>query len=794
MNLFKRYGITSSLTRYHGLVLLLLIFSCNQSYSQTRDQEVVKPSEKSYCEELYVKTDRDLYISGEKVWLKIYKLKSLTLTPEKVSKIVYIELLDADNNPVNQLKAAIDGFSGSAEFKLPDTLRTGNYFIRSYTNWMQNFSEDLFSYRRISVINPFKINDIKIPAAHQGADTVIFFPEGGNMVADMPGLIGFKSTGSDGEPVNISGAIINSRSDTLSHIKTDYEGYGLTTIEPSGNDRLFLVTRDYYGRTRKFKLPVVKTEGIRLSVPPESEKSPVLVNIVMSKGFAPADTNIYLVINATGLSGLKKKINLKREANINLLRKDMPSGLAHIMIVDGKETALADRWVYNEAAQSLIYHISIPKDSYSSREKIEMTITATDRNGHPAESDFSISVAKAVTVGDNSFEMTRVRQLPGLNTGNYDKKPSDINDYLLFYNNNGFTTETENKSLTDDPMFLPELEGHLISGNIRNRKSGEPIKNENISMSFVGKSALCQFAKTNEKGVFHFKTSKQGIREIVIQPLSEKITDYYVEMNNPFNPSTKRYKYGPYIPDTSRLPAINNVIISSQINNIYEPFTPGAELNTVSQKEQNFYGKPDNTILLSKYIELTSLREVVKEIIPGVTTVKKNDKINFKLYYQYQSKPFENNPLVLVDGVPVYDLEKVISINSKDMDKIDVFITRYYISDIVMDGILHFVTKKGNLDVIDLDRSVYRVEYDLPQISTKFYSPDYSTDKVLHDRIPDFRNTLYWKPDMQTDQTGKAEVEFYSSDESAEYTITIEGISSDGKTGSATMPLIIKNK
>ena len=77
--------------------------------------------------------------------------------------------------------------------------------------------------------------------------------------------------------------------------------------------------------------------------------------------------------------------------------------------------------------------------------------------------------------------------------------------------------------------------------------------------------------------------------------------------------------------------------------------------------------------------------------------------------------------------MPVYDLEKVISINSKDLEKIDVFTTRYYISDIVMDGILHFVTKTGKLDVIDLDRSVYRVEYDLPENHAQFWSPDYSS-------------------------------------------------------------------
>ena len=109
-----------------------------------------------------------MYISGEKVWLKIYKINGLNNTPGNVSKVVYIELLDPDNNPINQLKVGIDGYSGSAVFRLPDTLRTGNYFIRSFTHWMQNFPEDFFSYKKISVINPFRINEIKIPSLSSG--------------------------------------------------------------------------------------------------------------------------------------------------------------------------------------------------------------------------------------------------------------------------------------------------------------------------------------------------------------------------------------------------------------------------------------------------------------------------------------------------------------------------------------------------------------------------------------------------------------------------------------------------
>jgi len=82
----------------------------------------------------------------------------------------------------------------------------------------------------------------------------------------------------------------------------------------------------------------------------------------------------------------------------------------------------------------------------------------------------------------------------------------------------------------------------------------------------------------------------------------------------------------------------------------------------------------------------------------------------------------------------------------------------------------------------------------LLQNNNEFYSPNYSLDSLKNNRIPDFRNTLYWNPDLHTDKTGKTTVEFYSSDESAEYIITIEGITPDGKTGVTSIPLIIKNR
>jgi hypothetical protein len=103
-----------------------------------------------------------------------------------------------------------------------------------------------------------------------------------------------------------------------------------------------------------------------------------------------------------------------------------------------------------------------------------------------------------------------------------------------------------------------------------------------------------------------------------------------------------------------------------------------------------------------------------------------------------------------------------------------------------------FITKKGNLSAMEFDNSIFRQVYESSQEQVDFYSPDYRTDLVKSGHIPDFRNTLYWRPDLVTSKDGKAELEFFTSDETEEYTIIVEGISSDGKRGRTTTKLLVR--
>jgi hypothetical protein len=66
----------------------------------------------------------------------------------------------------------------------------------------------------------------------------------------------------------------------------------------------------------------------------------------------------------------------------------------------------------------------------------------------------------------------------------------------------------------------------------------------------------------------------------------------------------------------------------------------------------------------------------------------------------------------------------------------------------------------------------------------EFYSPKY---RVISPVIePDFRSTLFWEPNVTTDNNGKAKVSFYTSDNKGKYTIKVAGVDVGSGIGDAT--------
>ena len=165
----------------------------------------------------------------------------------------------------------------------------------------------------------------------------------------------------------------------------------------------------------------------------------------------------------------------------------------------------------------------------------------------------------------------------------------------------------------------------------------------------------------------------------------------------------------------------------------------------------------------------------------------------------------ETLPLVLIDGMPYEwkpssrfddsddsDDSSIISrydspleqVRVHDVESIDIFKGA---SSAVFgvrggNGVISISTRKGANVMSEnnaLNFTIYSpIGYQQP---VEFYSPKYETSESAHSMIPDYRTTIFWKPDIVISDAGEADFEFYTSDFSTTYSVVIEGLTQDGR-------------
>ncbi|MBK7133652.1 MAG: hypothetical protein IPH69_12775 [Bacteroidales bacterium] len=142
------------------LILNILFLNCAFGQSQSVIPEYISQKFQSYCnsvirEEIFIHTDKEEYISGEDIWFNIYLIDRKSFKPATSGKIAYVEILNYENKPVIQKRIMLDKGVGPGHLVLPDTLSSGTYTIRSYTNWMKNFLPYNCFIKEIKVYNAF---------------------------------------------------------------------------------------------------------------------------------------------------------------------------------------------------------------------------------------------------------------------------------------------------------------------------------------------------------------------------------------------------------------------------------------------------------------------------------------------------------------------------------------------------------------------------------------------------------------------------------------------------------------
>jgi len=111
------------------------------------------------AEQLYLHFDKNDYAIGDTVWFKAYLLQRSSHAYSPLSGILYVELISDSGHLVKRMSfPAAYGLSWGQISLDTAEVAQGNYSIRAYTNWMQNFGHDYFYHRPVSISAPLTTN------------------------------------------------------------------------------------------------------------------------------------------------------------------------------------------------------------------------------------------------------------------------------------------------------------------------------------------------------------------------------------------------------------------------------------------------------------------------------------------------------------------------------------------------------------------------------------------------------------------------------------------------------------
>ncbi|WP_296620880.1 hypothetical protein [Marivirga sp.] len=259
-----------------------------------------------------------------------------------------------------------------------------------------------------------------------------------------------------------------------------------------------------------------------------------------------------------------------------------------------------------------------------------------------------------------------------LNSFNLAKNEVVSSEAITVINLGNFSqSNTKNsKELNHKISTVNKTDNFSFENNIRGiiNKEGKPQKNISIFLQCNGEDNLFRISETDDNGVFEFNPIIYGANEVYIDQLDGVHSKISIEIIN------NDYLDLLHLNESTPLP-----YYSKELKNIDS--TSFKEL--VKQHANNLKGKQspdkssndlifDESIDASDYFTLGSTAEFISELLRYKKIKTKKNDTRLYLLNKYSSSYYKSEPLYLIDGFIVPDIETILSIEIENLKSIDV--------------------------------------------------------------------------------------------------------------------------
>ncbi|WP_462251108.1 TonB-dependent receptor [Ekhidna sp.] len=771
------------------LLTTILLLSIKPTYQKQIDKYIIE----NQSEKVYLHLDKKYYGSGDNLWFKSYLVNSVDHIPSTISKTLYVELLNSQGTVIDSLVLFSENGTSDGNFKLSKKLKSGEYQVRAYTNWMRNFDDEFIFRKNFKILNP--LNSSEESNANVPNDSIYldFLPEGGDLIDGIGSKVAIKAYDKFGFGVSLEGVIKSKDGATNTDFNTNELGMGEIYLTPSSDS-------DYYAETggKNFSLPQVKSQGASIKVIHSHGNDKIIIT-VLSKNVDLAGGT--LVAHQRGQFLFAVGNTNSESFATRISRKNLKPGIIHLTYFNSKDTPLTERLIYPLIPQiNSELKITSDENGYQKRSQVSLNIALPDSLIHSASLVINPANENHYTDGDANIvtELMLTSDLKGRieNPGIYFEGTSEAYKRMdLLMMTQGWTRfnwkEVLNNSGAAKKYGIEK--GLTIKGQVVDYYNKEKTRQGSISMTSSNNGISIAQGKTNPNGEFiiennlFFDSTRLILQATGFRGKRNKaVNDVSIQLlNNPKLSSGYGYKSRAIDSQFEK-----KVQKQSQIAQAYFLDDDVSYLDEVVVKTQRIteqderaqkYGDPSNRIIADEFrFQASTVLDMLSRTA-GVTVTGSgaSQSASIRGFASLSGIP----PLYILDGMQV-DLQTILTIPIQQVDFVDVLkgpnAAFYGVNG--AGGVIVVYTKTGESSPAQFKESKGLLVFTHPgyHASKQFYSPQYAIPEESHN-VPDFRSTLYWNPELKF-ENGTANVEFFTSDQLGKFDIRVEGLMKDGSS------------
>jgi len=356
-----------------------------------------------------------------------------------------------------------------------------------------------------------------------------------------------------------------------------------------------------------------------------------------------------------------------------------------------------------------------------------------------------------------------------------DNLPSHSQTSSTNFSSNG-TTLIDIKN-QDSNITVPEIRGEVVSGKITSKTGTDKTENIAIALSLPGKSFAFKVVKTDKAGKFFFNIDKANYSpNVTVQVIDENASNFTISLDNvpEIDYSKLTFKADSDLSYVIKESLVDRSI-SSQVENAY--YHKKTDNISKSPAYDPFYYPLTKEYILDDYTRFKTLKETITEITTEIYHKQKDDKVYLHVNDATIFPQLPEAALVLVDGLYLENQNELMTYNMKNVYKIELLSGRYFVGPKSFNGLISFTTFDKDFKSTQTGSYIIKTAILRPQNKKIYNKIDYS-NLADNARIPDFRNQLFWNPEVKMDSENNNS--FYTSDVSGTFEIKLEGFAKNG--------------